>query len=80
MAPPKRNSHTLVQIEDTAYMFGGANSDGPLKDLYKWELKSLKFKALKYDDSESKLPLLEMHTAELLNKNQLLVIGGRGAL
>ena len=66
--PKKRNSHTLVQDSEAAYIFGGANSDGPLKELYKLELKSLQFKLLKYDDSETKLPMLEMHTAELLNK------------
>ena len=32
--PKRRNSHTLVQNEKTAYIFGGGNSDGPMKDLY----------------------------------------------
>lgn len=69
---------TLSEDGKTVYLFGGANSDGPLKDLYQLELETLLFKKIKIDDDSSKLPSLEMHFAELYKKTNLLVIGGRG--
>ena len=42
--PPVRNSHTLTKgANGKAYLFGGANSDGPLKDLYELDLETLIF-------------------------------------
>ena len=42
--PPVRNSHTLTKGPNgKAYLFGGANSDGPLKDLYELDLETLIF-------------------------------------
>ena len=45
-APAVRNSHTMTMGEDgtCAYLFGGANQDGPLKDLYRLDLSTLTFK------------------------------------
>lgn len=58
VAPPVRNSHTMILSDDgtCAYLFGGANQDGPLKDLYKLDLSTLTFKAIKLQES-STLPL-----------------------
>jgi len=41
-----RNSHTMTLSTDgkSAYVFGGANSGGPLRDLYKLDLETLRFK------------------------------------
>ena len=55
----------MVAKADKAYLFGGANSDGPLKDLYELNLKTYKFKRLQLDDKECPLPMLEMHTAHI---------------
>lgn len=67
----------MVAKADKAYLFGGANSDGPLKDLYELNLKTYKFKRLQLDDNECPLPMLEMHTAHIFQGNKLLLIGGR---
>lgn len=42
--PPKRNSHTMVASPHSAYIFGGANSDGPLNDLWRFDFETKKFK------------------------------------
>ena len=60
-----------------AYLFGGANSDGPLKDLYSLDLQSLLFTKLQLDESEMNLPMMEMHTAHVYSNTHLLLIGGR---
>ena len=40
--PFARNSHTLTKLDDKkAYLFGGANEDGPLKDLFELDLETL---------------------------------------
>ena len=65
VVPPKRNSHTIVSKDDKAYIFGGANSDGPRKDLFELDLKTLKYKSIQLDDKECPLPMLEMHTAHI---------------
>jgi len=46
IAPAVRNSHTMTLSSDgkSAFVFGGANSGGPLKDLYKLDLETLRFK------------------------------------
>ena len=44
IAPPVRNSHSLTKgpaDSGKAYLFGGANSEGPLKDLYELDLETL---------------------------------------
>lgn len=78
--PAKRNSHAMVcdEKKQVAYIFGGANSSGPLGDLWQLDLTSNKFKRVQLEDSEEPLPAIEMHTAHLINDGKtLLVIGGR---
>ena len=51
--PMARNSHTLTKLDDQrAYLFGGANEDGPLKDLYELDLQKMEFKKIDLDESE----------------------------
>jgi len=38
--PPKRNSHTICANDKAAYIFGGANLDGPLGDLYEFNFET----------------------------------------
>jgi hypothetical protein len=47
IAPAPRNSHTLVQGVDAAYLFGGANEEGPRRDLHKLDLDTLRFSNVK---------------------------------
>lgn len=76
--PPKRNSHTMTKLNDQkAYLFGGANTDGPLKDLYELNLETLDFTRVALDESETSLPMIEMHTAHIYKGTHLLIIGGR---
>ena len=77
--PPARNSHTLTKSSDgtKAYLFGGANQDGPLKDLYELDLQTLAFKKIALDESEMSLPMVEMHSAHIMSGTHLLIIGGR---
>lgn len=65
----------MVATETSAYIFGGANHDGPLNDLWEFNFESRKFKkmALKGVD----IPAIEMHTAHLYKKKYMLVMGGR---
>ena len=76
--PPVRNSHTLTLSKDgaSAYLFGGANTEGPLDDLWRLDLETLTFTEIKI--SGVKLPKLEMHTAHIYKDYQLLIVGGRG--
>lgn len=76
--PTPRNSHTITLSKDgrSAYIFGGANPDGPLNDLYKLNLENLEFTQVKL--SGKTMPMVEMHTSHFYNENQLLIIGGRG--
>jgi len=78
--PPVRNSHTLTKSttdSSKAYLFGGANQDGPLKDLYELDLNTLVFTKMALDESEMSLPMLEMHSAHIMGGTHLLLIGGR---
>ena len=75
--PPKRNSHTLTIAGDKAFLFGGANSDGPRKDLFSIDLKTLKWENILIDEKDCPLPMIEMHTAHLYKSNCLLIVGGR---
>ena len=80
ITPPARNSHTLTKSTadpSKAYLFGGANQDGPLKDLYELDLDSLAFTKIALDETEMNLPMMEMHSAHILNGTHLLLIGGR---
>ena len=67
IAPIPRNSHTLsIGGEGVAYMFGGANEEGPRRDLMKLDLETLRFSNIKIVETEKvKLPSLEMHTAHV---------------
>eukprot|EP00347_Sterkiella_histriomuscorum_P011836 403370917 len=80
VTPAPRNSHTMTLSSDgkSVFVFGGANQDGPLRDLYKLDLETLVFKQIKLNDQDQPLPFIEMHTAELYNKDFLLILGGRG--
>jgi Galactose oxidase, central domain len=61
-------------------LFGGANEEGPRRDLYKLDLDTLRFSNIKIqDDAKVKVPSLEMHTSHLYNNGKkLLILGGRG--
>jgi hypothetical protein len=54
LVPPRRNSHAMVCANTAdagkAYIYGGANCDGPLKDLYELDLTTYKFKRIKLDE------------------------------
>ena len=67
IAPIPRNSHTLTPAgAGAAYMFGGANEEGPRRDLMKLDLETLRFSHIKLVETEKvKLPSLEMHTAHV---------------
>lgn len=76
--PVVRNSHSLTLSRDgnSAYLFGGANKDGPLDDLWRLDLETLVFTEIKL--SGLALPKVEMHTAHAYQEDQLMIIGGRG--
>jgi N-acetylneuraminic acid mutarotase len=80
IAPIPRNSHVLAPDgEGAAYMFGGANQEGPRRDLMKLDLDTLRFSNIKVQETEKvKLPSLEMHTAHVYQGKKLLILGGRG--
>lgn len=75
--PSVRNSHAMVQHGDKAYIIGGASSNGPLSDVYCLDLSTLKFEKVKLDESAQVFPMIEMHTAHILNNEKILVMGGR---
>jgi len=78
--PRQRNSHTFTKgtkDETKAYLFGGANQDGPLKDLFELDLQTLVFRRIALEESEMSMPMVEMHSAHMLNGTHLLIIGGR---
>lgn len=79
IAPAPRNSQTLSQAGNLAYLFAGANEEGPRRDLFKLDLETLEFSniALKVPKSV-KMANLEMHSAHVYQGNKLLVVGGRG--
>jgi len=53
----------MVANKKAAFIFGGANEDGPLNDLYEFEFSTRTFKkrALK----GLAIPAIEMHTAHI---------------
>lgn len=76
--PKPRNSHTLTKLnEEKAYLFGGADQDGPMKDLHELDLTQMKFRRVQLDESEVVLPRVEMHTAHIYGGTHLLILGGR---
>ena len=75
--PPKRNSHSICATDKAAYIFGGANLDGPLNDLYEFNFETQKYRRVKLDESEVELPAIEMHTSHVYQGNKLLIVGGR---
>lgn len=82
VVPAVRNSHTLTKgtsesTSSKAYLFGGANTDGPLKDLYELDMETLVFKKMLLDESEMNMPMVEMHSAHMYKGTHLLIIGGR---
>ena len=44
--PKPRNSHGMCQVGDIAYVYGGANEEGPLNDSFSLNLKTGKFQRL----------------------------------
>ena len=75
VVPKPRNSHSTAVGDGVAYLFGGANEEGPLNDAYTLDLKNGKFKRIKIEDPD-KCPFFEMHTSHLYG-DKLLLIGGR---
>ena len=60
-------------------VFGGANGEGPIKDLFRLNLLNFEFKQVKLvEDENNRLPLIEMHTLGVYQGRELLIIGGRG--
>lgn len=66
--PKPRNSHSLVQNGKKAYIYGGANTNGPLNDAFELDLEKCIFSNIKIDDV-SKAPFFEMHTSHLYKGN-----------
>lgn len=46
IVPKGRNSHSFVSNGKTAFIFGGANNDGPLNDAFEFDLESYEFKRI----------------------------------
>ena len=65
----------MVATKRAAYIFGGANEDGPLNDLWEFEFSTRKFK--KIGLKGVLMPAIEMHTAHIYKEKFMLVIGGR---
>ena len=65
----------MVSNDTAAYIFGGANQDGPLNDLWEFNFESQKFKQRKLTGLE--IPRVEMHTCHLYMGKYLLILGGR---
>ena len=63
--PKIRNSHTMCASSKAAYIFGGANCDGPMGDLHEFNFETEKFRRVKLDTSEVQLPAIEMHTSHI---------------
>ena len=75
IVPKPRNSHGMVQRGDIAYIYGGADENGPLNDAYTLNLKDGQFQKLTIKKPQD-APLFEMHSAHVY-QNKLLLIGGR---
>ena len=77
VVPPRRNSHSMVAHGEKAYVFGGANNDGPRNDLFELDLATYKWRMIQLDTKECPLPQLEMHTMHVFQGDKLLLVGGR---
>ena len=42
--PKRRNSSCFVQVGSKAYIYGGANDEGPLNDAFVLDMETSKFK------------------------------------
>ena len=76
VVPKERNSHSFLGNGKTAYIFGGANNEGPLNDCFSLDLESYKFNRVKVAN-ESTCPFFEMHSSHLYKNDKLILIGGR---
>lgn len=74
--PKPRNSHSFVSNGKTAYIFGGANNEGPLNDAFSMDLETCQFKRIQVKDP-SMTPFFEMHSSHLYQGNKMILIGGR---
>jgi hypothetical protein len=57
-----------------AYVYGGANHDGPLNDCFELDLNTFLFSRIAVDPNS---PYFEMHTSHIYKGTNLLLIGGR---
>lgn len=65
----------MVATKEAAFIFGGANEDGPLSDLWRFDFESRKFSRVKLTGIQ--LPAIEMHTSHIWKEKFLLIVGGR---
>ena len=73
--PVKRNSHSMVATNKSAYIFGGANVDGPLHDLWSFDFEKKQFKKINLTGLQ--IPAVEMHSSHIYKEKYMLIIGGR---
>ena len=73
--PPPRNSHAAVITGSDLYIFGGANHDGPMNDMWKLNIATQSWTEVKYSGSQSPRPI-EMHSMCVYN-SKFFVTGGR---
>lgn len=87
--PPERNSHSMVRDPENGlvYVYGGANSNGPLGDLWTFDCTAGPQEAAwnQLHPRGEKPGALEMHTCHLrvhgegeARRKELLVVGGKG--
>jgi len=79
MSPKERNSHSFVRDSKNKkiYLFGGANNDGPLNDLYEFDEETFSWTYI--STTGICPPVLEMHTGHLWydkGRAKLLIFGG----
>lgn len=65
----------MVSTKCAAYIFGGANQNGPLNDLYEFAFSARTFKKIGLKGLA--MPAVEMHTSHIYKEKYMLVIGGR---
>lgn len=76
IVPKPRNSHSFLQNGKIAYIYGGANNEGPLNDAFKLDLENYEFSRIEIANP-NETPFFEMHTSHLYQGNKILLIGGR---
>jgi hypothetical protein len=62
--PKVRNSQLFVQSGKKAFVYGGANQEGPLNDTFELDLETKEFKNVKVADT-NKAPYFEMGTCHI---------------